>query len=103
MNIYIGCDLGGTNLRAAVINVETGEETQLLSFTPSVLFISQFLPFFDQYALSHRIWSPNSDAVVLSVLEDGRSHVKVIPIDGGPVTDLGRGDMPFWSPGLSNP
>jgi TolB protein len=87
----------------AVINVETGEETQLLSFTPSVLFISQFLPFFDQYALSHRIWSPNSDAVVLSVLEDGRSHVKVIPIDGGPVTDLGRGDMPFWSPGLSNP
>ena len=25
MNKYIGCDLGGTNLRAAIVNIETGE------------------------------------------------------------------------------
>jgi len=87
----------------AIINVETGEEKQLLSFSPSILFISQFLPFFDQYALSHRIWSPNSDAVVLSLLDDSGSHVTVIPIDGSPPTDLGRGEMPFWSPPLSSP
>lgn len=58
---------------------------------------------FDQYALSHHIWSPNSDAVVLSVMEESGSQVKIIPVDGGPTTDLGRGDMPFWSPGQSNP
>ena len=87
----------------AIINLETGEERQALSFVPTGLFISQFLPFFDQYALSHHIWSPNSDAVVLSVMEESGSQVKIIPVDGGPTTDLGRGDMPFWSPGQSNP
>ncbi|MBK8984795.1 MAG: PD40 domain-containing protein [Chloroflexi bacterium] len=86
-----------------VINVETGEEKQLLNFTPSALFISQFLPFFDQYALSHRIWSPNSDAVVLAVLEEGRSQIKVVPTDGRSIITLGRGDMPFWSAGQPLP
>lgn len=87
----------------AIINVETGEEQQLLTFSPSVLFISQFLPFFDQYALSHRIWSPNSDAIVLPILQDDSSHVTIIPIDGGATTDLGRGEMSFWSPSQTNP
>jgi glucokinase len=31
MNIYIGCDLGGTNLRAAVIDVATGESLETIS------------------------------------------------------------------------
>jgi len=87
----------------AIIDLTTGEERQLFAFSPSVLFISQFLPFFDQYALSHQIWSPNSDALVLPVLEESGSHVIVVPIDGGPTTDLGRGEMPFWSPGLTTP
>ncbi|MBE2222751.1 MAG: hypothetical protein IAF02_14495 [Anaerolineae bacterium] len=81
----------------AIIDVETGEETQVMSFIPTFLFISQFLPFFDQYALSHNIWSPNSDAIVLPVREGSESHVKVIRIDGSELIDLGRGDMAFWS------
>lgn len=81
----------------AIIDVETGQETQVMSFVPTGIFISQFLPFFDQYALSHNIWSPNSDAIVLPVREDGESRVKVVRIDGSEYFDLGEGDMAFWS------
>lgn len=31
MNIAIGCDLGGTNLRAGIVNTQTGQVTHLLS------------------------------------------------------------------------
>lgn len=81
----------------AIVDLETGEETQVTSFFPTSSFISQFLPYFDQYALSHNIWSPNSDAIVLPVREDGENRVKVFRIDGSELIDLGRGDMPFWS------
>jgi TolB protein len=81
----------------ALIDLETGQETQVTSFFPTGIFITQFLPFFDQYALSHNIWSPNSDALVLPIRENGGSRVKVIRIDGSEVIDLGQGDMPFWS------
>ena len=81
----------------AIIDVGTGEETQVMSFFPTGIFISQFLPFFDQYALSHSIWSPNSDAIVLPMREEGENRVKVVRIDGSEIIDLGKGDMPFWS------
>ena len=81
----------------AIIDLQTGEETQVMSFFPTGIFISQFLPFFDQYALSHNIWSPNSDAIVLPLREEGESRVKVIRIDGSEFIDLGKGDMAFWS------
>jgi len=81
----------------AIIDIETGEETQIMSFIPTRIFISQFLPFFDQYALSHNIWSPNSDAIVLPMREEDESRVNVIRIDGSELIDLGQGDMAFWS------
>lgn len=82
----------------AVINIETGEQRELGAFSPTRLFVGQFLPFFDQYARSHRLWSPDSAAIVLPVIENGVSRVKVFPITGDPALDLGRGEMPFWSP-----
>jgi TolB protein len=81
----------------AIIDVETGEESQVMSFYPTGIFISQFLPFFDQYALSHNIWSPNSDALVLPLREEGESRVKVVQINNQALIDLGQGDMAFWS------
>lgn len=41
------------------VNVESGEQHLITTFEPADLFVNQFLPFFDQYALSHRIWSPD--------------------------------------------
>ena len=78
-----------------VVDVATLERRYLYSFRPTQVFVGQFLPFFDQYALSHRVWSANSDALALSVVEDGRAQVAVVPLDGNPQL-IAEGTMPFW-------
>jgi TolB protein len=85
------------NLNLTLIEVATGEKRRLLSFQPSVVFITQFLPYFDQYALSHRIWAPDSSAIVLPIVNGRASQVTVIPINGDPARPIATGDMPFWS------
>ena len=80
-----------------VIDVETRSERLVSSFVPTPQFVQQFLPFFDQYALSHRIWSPDSDALVLPVVTDNLPQVAVFDLDGN-VTPIAPGDMPFWQP-----
>lgn len=87
---------GGTRLALRVADVATGLIRELGRFTPSPLFLNQYLPFFDQYARSHRLWSPASDALVMPVLEAGRSVLTVYGLDGS-VRTLGPGDMPAWN------
>jgi TolB protein len=64
---------------------------------PSPLFLAQYLPFFDQYARSHRLWSPRSDALVLPALDDaGVPTLVVFGVDGS-ATPLVAGDLPAWN------
>lgn len=84
-------------LEIRLLNVVTGYQHKLATFEPSPLFINQVLPFFDQYALSHRLWSPNSDALVLPVLDGQRTLVTVFPIDGSSAKAIGEGKIAFWS------
>lgn len=86
----------GTRLALRVADVATGLIRELGRFTPSPLFLNQYLPFFDQYARSHRLWSPASDALVLPVIEGGRSLLVLYGLDGS-VRRLGPGDMPAWN------
>ena len=83
-------------LELRVINVKTGDDRLLSAFTPTPLFFGQFLPFFDQYALSHRVWSPDSAALVLPMLTEEGSKIVVVPLEGETQV-LGDGEMPFWS------
>ena len=86
-------------LNVWVADVESGEQRLLLTFQPLDIFINQFLPFFDQYALSHRIWSPDSNAIVLPVLEKEQAKVLVIPTRSyrdKPI-HIADGLMAFWS------
>jgi WD40 repeat protein len=63
---------------------------------------------FDQYALSHRFWSPDSRAIVFAgvMLKEGQSpaetmpppSVWVLPVDGGPPQAIADGSIAFWSP-----
>jgi TolB protein len=74
--------------------VESTHEAQLAD-----LFVSQFLPFFDQYALSHRLWAPGSDAVALPlVATDGTVNIAEIPAAGGDPRTIAPGVAAFWSP-----
>ncbi len=84
-----------------VANVATGRSTRLLTFRPTPVYLTQFLPFFDQYALSHRIWSPDGAALVLPIAGDGptRDGVYVVPVTGGDARRVGDGDIAFWSGG----
>lgn len=83
--------------RLHVVDMATGESRLLAQYTPTFTFLSQFLPYFDQYAHSHRIWSPDSQALVLPMRIDGRNRIAVVPIDGTPFQPIANGDMPFWS------
>lgn len=66
--------------------------------SPGQLFIEQLLPFFDQYALSHRLWAPDGSSLLMPImLPDGLTQLYAIPADGGPVRTL-DGIAGFWSP-----
>jgi TolB protein len=65
----------------------------------SDVFASQLLPYFDQYALSHRIWSPDSGAIALPVVAaDGSNEIDVIATDGSAARRVAAGVLAFWSP-----
>lgn len=84
-------------MELTIFDVATGEGRVILEFTPTLTFLSQFLPFFDQYALSHRLWSPQSDALVLPIQEGNVNQIVLISTKNGSTRILGEGDMSFWS------
>jgi TolB protein len=81
-----------------------GEHRLLHTFEPIDIFVNQFLPFFDQYALSHRIWSPDSNALMLPMVDraesgDVRARIFVVPASrrAGRPYPIAEGVMAFWS------
>ncbi len=96
-------------LHWSVMNVESREITELVSFTPSNEIL-QFHFFFDQYSSSHTFWSPDSQSLVFT----GDLHESSIPTAAGPFegdviwtidvsgtqapTQVAEGRMAFWSP-----
>ena len=84
--------------RISVINVADGTGLELGEVSFPTGFLTQFLVFFDQYALSHSIWSPGSDALVLPILNDFESQLTVITTKSGRMNAIGTGQTAFWSP-----
>lgn len=81
-----------------ILDTENKGIRPVYTFPVSLLFLSQFLPFFDQYAHSHRLWSPESTHLVLPIAqEDGPDHLMLIPVDGQPATFITEGVSAFWS------
>ncbi len=88
-----------TELQLALVDVATGNPIRALSIQLPDLISGQFVPFFDQYAHSHRVWAPSSDAVVLPLVDSsGASHITVIPLDGSAPRVIADGVAAFWSP-----
>ena len=89
---------GTPDFDIVLIDTATGAGQILLQEVEfSRVFYTQFLPFFNQYSLSHHIWSPASDAVVLPFIIDGREQIGILTIDGGRLQPLTLGNMAFWS------
>jgi TolB protein len=81
----------------SVIDVASGSGLQLGEIEPSPFFLGQFLPFFDQYALSHRIWSPDSDTLVLPLRVNGENQIVTFDAGSGRMRQLDHGLLAFWS------
>ncbi len=89
----------GYDLSLAFVDVATGEVRSKKTVRVTNLFGLQILPFFDQYARSHRVWSPDSATIALPLVSfDGVDGVVVLPADGSDQRRLSDGEMGFWSP-----
>jgi TolB protein len=74
--------------------------TPFAGFLPSRAYLDHYLPFFDQYAQSHRVWSADSSAFVFAgTLTDGRSGVWVQKVvEGSEPAFIGPGVFAAWAP-----
>jgi TolB protein len=88
---------GTPEVRLVFVDVASGDIRAEPSVRPSSVFIQQVLTYFDQYALSHRLWAPDSSSFLLPVIDaDGAARVLAVTPDGEVLARL-DGVMAFWS------
>lgn len=82
-------------------HVWDGQRTYPVSrFQPSQPFLADYLRFFDQYAQSISVWSPDSRRLLYTGAGgDGQEGVWVVEIrEGARAVRIARGSMATWSP-----
>ena len=80
------------------VDVASGDIRSEVVVVPGKLFIDQFLTFFDQYALSHQLWAPDSSSLLFPLaVPNAGTRVAVLPRDGSDPILL-DGQAAFWSP-----
>ena len=85
-------------VRLLFVDVESGETRSQPVVSPGQRFIEMHLAYFDQYALSHQLWAPDSSSMLLpEVGEDGITRVTVRFVDGRDPIFV-DGESAFWSP-----
>jgi TolB protein len=90
---------GGSELHLLFVNVADGaiRSDRVVRLTSH--FINELLPYFDQYALSHRLWSPDSGSLLLPLVDaTGLGRLTALPADGRTDPHVYDGDIGFWSP-----
>jgi WD40 repeat protein len=89
----------GDTLELSIVAADDGAVLLQRPVRLSETFVNQLLPYFDQYALSHHLWAPDSSALVLPLVDDaGQPQVTIVPRDGGEPRFLGDGAIAFWGP-----
>ena len=106
---YVTIASGGGILRWNVLDVIEGERWPLVEFTPSVQQLPVFR-YFDQYAHSHSVWSPDSTALVfagrvaaagvgVSARQRAVNQIVLVPTQRNPFPRaIAQGILGFWSP-----
>lgn len=90
-----------------VVDVASGQTNDVLDFVPSRT-LTQVFQYFDQYALSHRLWSPDSERFVFAGSAGADAHpllavrypqVYVVEAKEQPSPQVvADGHIAFWSP-----
>ena len=89
----------GIGLHLAFVDVATAAVRSQRDVQVSVTFVNQILPYFDQYALSHRFWSADSASLALPLVSaDGTDQLAVIPSSGTDPHPIAGRTIGFWSP-----
>jgi TolB protein len=89
----------GIGVHLSFVDVATATLRAQRDVRVSDTFVNQILPFFDQYALSHRFWSPDSASLALPlVAAGGGDQLVVIPADGSAPHPIPDRVIGFWSP-----
>jgi TolB protein len=106
---YVTLTEQGSLLRLMVADVADGSRWPLVEFLPTLDQLSM-LQFFDQFAHSHSLWSPDSQSLVFSGELGGEAasaslgrqevpHVFVVGAERGSVVEpIAEGYLAFWSP-----
>ncbi len=76
-----------------------GETKLLTTMVPPISFFRDVLQYFNQYAQSLQLWSPDSSQVALSGTIGDESGVWVIPADGSDPSLVFNGEWVAWSYG----
>ena len=80
------------------VDVASGKVTGQRQIRPGARFVSDFLPYFDQYALSHTLWAPDSSTILMPLVgTDGQTTLAAIPRDGSEPTLTIDGVAGFWT------
>jgi hypothetical protein len=84
--------------RLLFVDVATGNVRSQPVVQPGDLFVEGLMANFDQYALSHQVWAPDSSSFLLSEIgPDGTTQVSIRFPDGGEPVEI-DGEIGFWSP-----
>jgi TolB protein len=83
-------------LKWRVLDVKTGTTKELASFVPTQDMI-YLLTFFDQFARSHSLWSPDGRYIAYGATDDtGQDNVMIVGATGKPIK-VGSGTIGIWS------
>lgn len=106
---YVTLNEAGDMLVWKVYDLDTKKSTTLTEWFPSDIW-GQLLSFFDQYAQSNSVWSPDSKSLVFAGLskedfaaisqsssDNATPMVYVLPIDGSKPQPVAFGSLAFWS------
>ncbi len=89
---------GSIEVHMVFVDVASGAIRSNPEVAPAERYTNQVLTYFDQYALSHRMWAPDSSSILVPQVDAaGDTHTDVLFPDGGDPYPL-DGDIGFWSP-----
>ena len=104
---WVGVQPTSREMELSVAPVGGGESRDLFKFSPTGEFFT-YLSFFDQYAYSHSLWSPDGSALVVAGsegMEAGRRNgsgpsggqIFVVDADTGSALRIASGKTAVWS------